>query len=824
MGLYSVFLAVGQIIGALIGGFAADARGIDGMLVATAVLLARRPGPARPAAARRGRARPVGDPASPAERRRAGDRRPAVDPGPAGARLARRRRRAAPPGDRGRPARPARRRLGGGRGHRHERRPGRRHAQRLRHRRRRVLADLGRSAAGEQTALNGSGRAPAAADAAALRAQRPDGDPATRSAVDHRARAPSARGATRTPGTAACRRDAILGPAIELARDGFPAWDGFIGAVEATAALVTPRSAPDAGFFARLPAERPAVASRRARPAAGPGRDARRAWPTDGFDAFYDGDLGERQARGLAAAGSPDRRRRPARAHDHLGRRRSPSTIAASGSRPIRPTARASSPWSCSASWSRFEARRRRTPSGRTASRTRRWIHLGLEAAKLAMADRDACADRSDVPRRPGRAPAGPGLRIAELAARIDPRSGGAARPRPTNPRGGGTIYLADVDGDGNAVSLIESNYMGFGSGVVDPDDRHPLPEPGQLLQPRPGPPERAGAGQADAPHAAPRDAVPGRAMAGRSRGSSPGRWAATPSRRSTPSSSRPSSTAVSTSGPRSRRRAGTSSRATTSSRRPTSTWSRGTRAGVAEALAALGHDLVPTAPFDGNLGHEHAIELVDGGRAAPDGSVAAATDPRSAGLPGRLVGPRPAAGPYAILGAGRWPAALTRRRHRPSSPEREQGGARDLERQPELPVLERVRGRSRRDDRPARGRARGSGGDARRRVDARSTTTTAGGSGSARPRAARGSSTRPATRSRSTPCTSSATGPAPRRSCAERMDGRPHRTLTADLRPSRRRAPRPTRSGSRSRPSASGSSTACRRARPASRRSRRWR
>jgi MFS family permease len=39
MGLYSVFLAVGQIIGALIGGFAAEARGIDGMLIATVVLL-----------------------------------------------------------------------------------------------------------------------------------------------------------------------------------------------------------------------------------------------------------------------------------------------------------------------------------------------------------------------------------------------------------------------------------------------------------------------------------------------------------------------------------------------------------------------------------------------------------------------------------------------------------------------------------------------------------------------------------------------------------------------------------------------------------------
>ena len=39
MGLYSVFLAIGQIIGALIGGIAADLRGIDGMLIATAGLL-----------------------------------------------------------------------------------------------------------------------------------------------------------------------------------------------------------------------------------------------------------------------------------------------------------------------------------------------------------------------------------------------------------------------------------------------------------------------------------------------------------------------------------------------------------------------------------------------------------------------------------------------------------------------------------------------------------------------------------------------------------------------------------------------------------------
>lgn len=39
MGLYSVFLAVGQIIGSLIGGVAADMHGIDGLLIATTALL-----------------------------------------------------------------------------------------------------------------------------------------------------------------------------------------------------------------------------------------------------------------------------------------------------------------------------------------------------------------------------------------------------------------------------------------------------------------------------------------------------------------------------------------------------------------------------------------------------------------------------------------------------------------------------------------------------------------------------------------------------------------------------------------------------------------
>jgi gamma-glutamyltranspeptidase/glutathione hydrolase len=54
---------------------------------------------------------------------------------------------------------------------------------------------------------------------------------------------------------------------------------------------------------------------------------------------------------------------------------------------------------------------------------------------------------------------------------------------------------------------------------------------------------------------------------------------------------------------------------------------------GVLDALAAAGHRLDVRPPFDGGLGHGHAIELVEGGPAA-GGTLAAATDPRSPGLP----------------------------------------------------------------------------------------------------------------------------------------------------------------------------------------------
>ncbi len=91
--------------------------------------------------------------------------------------------------------------------------------------------------------------------------------------------------------------------------------------------------------------------------------------------------------------------------------------------------------------------------------------HLPIEAMKLGMIDGGRyITDPGMMP-----VPAESLLTEEYLAQRRSLIGERAALPEPGTPRRGGTVYLATADGDGNMVSWIQSNYEGFGSGLVVP-------------------------------------------------------------------------------------------------------------------------------------------------------------------------------------------------------------------------------------------------------------------------------------------------------------------------------------------------------------------
>jgi gamma-glutamyltranspeptidase len=416
----------------------------------------------------------------------------------------------------------------------------------------------------------------------------------------------------------------ILAPAIELARRGFPAWDGFVGAVEVTARRVEATIGPDSGFVrVYRPNGRPWHPGETVRLPALAGTLERIA--DAGFDDFYDGDVAARQVLGLTAAGSP---LSAADLAAHLSTWDDPI---ATDYRGVRLTTHPPNSSGLTALeivnvLERFEP----PPAasfGAAGVIDPRWIHLGIEASKLAMADRDAHLtdpEFRDIPvaRLISKEYA------AELAAKIDPARASSPAAS-TVPRGGGTAYLAAVDVEGNAVSLIESNYMGFGSGVVDPetgihyqnrgsffslDPDHPnalAPRkrtlhtllPGMLFRGDDGPWIVTGSMGGDAQPQIHAQIVSALVDGGLDVATAVGapRWFVEPAEHFAPPVD-----------------------VRAEPRFPD---------GVLEALEELGHPVTRTQSFDAHLGHAHAIELVGGGPSA-GGSVAAATDPRSAGLP----------------------------------------------------------------------------------------------------------------------------------------------------------------------------------------------
>ena len=92
--------------------------------------------------------------------------------------------------------------------------------------------------------------------------------------------------------------------------------------------------------------------------------------------------------------------------------------------------------------------------------------HLQIEAMKLGFADVHRYVSDPQTMTIPATAMLDPAY-LASRARLIDPKR--AQNFGPGKPPTGGTVYLCAADASGMMVSLIQSNYMGFGSGVVVP-------------------------------------------------------------------------------------------------------------------------------------------------------------------------------------------------------------------------------------------------------------------------------------------------------------------------------------------------------------------
>jgi gamma-glutamyltranspeptidase/glutathione hydrolase len=479
-------------------------------------------------------------------------------------------------------------------------------------------------ATGVLTALNGSGRSPAGASAESLRARGMNRIPS---------RGPlsiTVPGAVRSWGDAHARHGRLplatdLAPAIELAGAGFPAWPGFIDAVEASAPLAADELGRGAAPWLSTyrPDGRPWRPGELVRLPALARTFGRLA--DEGTDVFYDGDLGERQARALVAAGAPFT------ADDfraHTSTWGEPIGIDYRGVRALSHPPNSSGVVALQL-LSILGALDPPHPDafGPAGVADPHWIHLGVEAAKLAMRDRDATLTDPEARAVPVDHLLDPGY-ARELARDIDASRASTPHGLGTLPRGGGTIYLATVDAAGNAVSLIQSNYLGFGSLVVDAGTGIHYQDRGAYFSLDPDHPNvlapRKRTLHTLLPGMLARDGRPWVVLGSMGGDAQPQvfaqlvsalvdggvdvattvaapRWFIDPEDHFQP----PEVLRIE---PR-------------------------FAPDAIDALVSMGHRVVPAAPFDPTLGHAHAIELVDGGPAT-GGSLAAATGPRSAGLP----------------------------------------------------------------------------------------------------------------------------------------------------------------------------------------------
>jgi gamma-glutamyltranspeptidase / glutathione hydrolase len=122
------------------------------------------------------------------------------------------------------------------------------------------------------------------------------------------------------------------------------------------------------------------------------------------------------------------------------------------------------------------------------------WHHLQIEAMKLAFADLHAwVADPAYMKEVTAQDLLAPKY-LAKRAKLIDPDK--AAPARAGSPHSGGTVYLTAADQNGMMISFIQSNFKGFGSGVVVPNTGIALHNRGWGFNLTPGHPNQVGPGK----------------------------------------------------------------------------------------------------------------------------------------------------------------------------------------------------------------------------------------------------------------------------------------------------------------------------------------
>ena len=120
-------------------------------------------------------------------------------------------------------------------------------------------------------------------------------------------------------------------------------------------------------------------------------------------------------------------------------------------------------------------------------------IHLQVEAMKIAFAEAFECiADPDWVPVPPGDLLEED--RLADRAEQI--RMDRAGLPEACLPPGSGTVYLTAADAGDMMVSFIQSNFNGFGSGIVIPETGISLQNRGCGFSLAPGHPNRVDGGK----------------------------------------------------------------------------------------------------------------------------------------------------------------------------------------------------------------------------------------------------------------------------------------------------------------------------------------